>query len=224
MSKVYGIVSCDVINSTSLNRDALIRLRNGIDSSLFPDIDAICPGFWGRVVRGDTIECCLDKSWLAFRVALMIKCWFMEWADSHDAAESMRRAGVRFSIGIGKMRLIDRELDMMDGEAIYLAGRNLDFISERGLSSYFEMNSEDKDVNSLIDNILMLVDRIVGQATERQVPILYDKLRGIRESEIAQSLRISQGAVNQRAKNAGWPLIKYSLNLLEAIDFDRYVV
>ena len=77
MKSVYGIVSCDVIDSTFLERDALIQLRNDIYFKLFPDIDTICPGFWGRIVRGDTIECCLEKPWKAFRIALLIKCWFM---------------------------------------------------------------------------------------------------------------------------------------------------
>ena len=101
----------------------------------------------------------------------------------------------------------------MDGAAIYLAGRNLDFITDRGYTSYFEMDSENSEVNSLIDNSVMLVDRIVGQATERQVPILYDRLKGKTEVEIARSLSISQGAVNQRAMNAGWPFIKHTLTL-----------
>lgn len=223
MKEIYGIVSCDVIDSTSLDRDALIQLRNDIHSGLFRDIDALCPGFWGRVVRGDTIECCLKQYRMAIRVALMIKCWFMVWASRHGAAGGMRTDGVRYSIGIGPMRLIDREVDIMDGPAIYLAGRNLDIIADRGLTSFFDMNSEDSEVNALIDNNVMLVDRIVGQATERQVPILYDRLRFKTEVEIARSLSISQGAVNQRAMNAGWPFIKQTLTLLEDIDFDKYV-
>lgn len=223
MSKIYGIVSCDVIDSTSLNRDDWIQLRKDIDTKLFPAIDTICPGFWGRVVRGDTIECCLDKCWLSFRVALMIKCWFMEWASRHNVSESMRNAGVRYSIGIGTMRVIDREMDLMDGPAIYLAGRNLDFISEKGLTAFFEMDSKQEDITVLIDNSLMLVDRIVGQSTDRQVPILYSRLKGMTENEIARGLDISQGAVNQRAKNANWPYIKLTLSVLEDIDYERYV-
>ena len=223
MKRIYGIVSCDVIDSTSLDRDALIQLRNDINSSLFLDIDTLCPGFWGRVVRGDTIECCLEKYWMSFRVALIIKCWFMEWASRHDVADGMRNDGVRYSIGIGPMRLIDRNMDMMDGAAIYLAGRNLDFISDKGLTSCFEMASGDREINSLIDNNVMLVDRMIGQATDRQLPILYERLIGKTEVEIARNLYISQGAVNQRAKNAGWPFIKQTLTLLEHIDFGRYV-
>ena len=223
MSRIYGIVSCDVIDSTSLDRDALIQLRSDINNSLFPDIDILCPDFWGRVVRGDTIECCLEKYWMSFRVALIIKCWFMEWASRYEVSDRMRNDGVRYSIGIGPMRLIDRNVDIMDGEAIYLAGRNLDLISYKGLTSYFEMNSDNREINSLINNNVMLVDQIIGQATDRQLPILYERLIGSTEVEIARNLSISQGAVNQRAKNAGWPFIRQTLTLLEHIDLGKYV-
>ena len=64
---------------------------------------------------------------------------------------------------------------------------------------------------------------MVGHATDRQIPILYERLRGKTEVEIAQSLSISQGAVNQRAMNVGWPFIKHTLTLLEHIDFCSYV-
>ena len=223
MKGIYGIVSCDVIDSTSLDREALIQLREDIYSKLFPDIDTICPGFWGRVVRGDTIECCLEEHRKSFRVALLIKCWFMEWASRHNASESMLKSGVRFSIGIGHMRIVDRGMDIMDGPAIYLSGRNLDYIAERGLTTYFEMDSDNDEVNLLIDNNILLVDQLVERATDRQLPILYGRLLGQMEREIAQRLSITHGAVNQRAKNAGWPYIKYTLTMFEDIDFERYV-
>jgi hypothetical protein len=121
------------------------------------------------------------------------------------------------------MRLIDREMDYMDGEAIYLAGRNLDIISERNITAFFEMDSANKDVNSLIERCVMMVDWVIEHATERQLTILYGRLLGMTETEIASQHSITQSAVNQRARSAGWPLIKDTLHVLEHIDFERYV-
>ena len=73
MKALYGIVSCDVVESTALEMDDLILLRREIYSSLFPGMASRFSGFWGRVVRGDTIECCVGQPHLAFRIALMIK-------------------------------------------------------------------------------------------------------------------------------------------------------
>lgn len=224
MNRVFGIVSCDVIDSTFLDMEELIQLRRDIRSKLFPEISAICPESWGRIVRGDTIECCMERPYLAFRVALLMKCWFMDWADYHDASSNMRRSGVRFSIGIGPMRLIDREEDFMDGEAIYIAGRNLDYISERGIPVAFGMDSRERDISTLITNSLLLVNDIIESSTDKQLPILYDRISGLTENEISRKLSISQGAVNQRAKNAGWPLIRNTLDVLENLDFEKYVL
>lgn len=223
MKGLFGIVSCDVIDSSSLEMDELIQLRKDIYSDLFPDIEALYPGFWGRVVRGDTIECCLEQPENVFRTALLIKCWFKDWAVLHHASEQMRKAGIRYSIGIGPMRLVDKKEDFMDGEAICIAGRNLDYISGKGIPAFFGMNSDDENVKALIVNSLLLVNNLVESSTEKQLPILYDRLHGIMEKEIALRLQISQGAVNQRAQGAGWPLIKDTLNVLEHIDYEWYV-
>ena len=224
MSAIFGIVSCDVVDSTFLDGDALFQLREDIHSGLFPDIESLCPGFWGRVVRGDTIECCLERPMLSFQVAFLIKCWFKDWASRHDASDDMRKSGVRYSIGIGPMRLVDRRLDYMDGKAIYLAGRNLDYISERKIPSFFEMDSDAKDVNTLIRNNIRLIDWMVEHATERQIPILYGRLMEKSEGTIARELSMTQSAINQRAGNAGWPLIRDTLRILEQVDFKKYVV
>lgn len=223
MNDVFGIVSCSVVDSTSLEMDELIQMRKDVYSELFPSIEKRYPDFWGRVVRGDTIECFIEQPEYAFRVALLIKCWFMGWAIQHHVSEQMRRSGVRYSIGIGPMRLVDRKEDFLDGEAIYIAGRNLDFILGKGISAFFEMKSDDENIKALIANSLLLVNNLVESSTERQLSILYDRLHGIMEREIALKLQISQGAVNQRAQGAGWPLIKNTLDVLEHIDYEWYV-
>lgn len=223
MNRLYGIVSCDVVDSTSLPMDALIQLRRDIYSSLFPQIEAHCHGFWGRVVRGDTIECCVEQPCFSFRVALLIKCWVKDWAVCHEASPAMITGGVRYSIGIGSMRSVDKEDDFLDGEAIYIAGRNLDRISEKDLPVSFGMYSVDDVVNLLIINNLSLIDRLFESLTERQCLVLFHKLLGQTEKEISRVLEITQTAVNLRAKNAGWSSIKDTLDILEHIDYERYV-
>ena len=223
MKALYGIVSCDVVESTSLEIDALIQLRKDIETTLFPVLESHFSGFWGRVVRGDTIECCVDRPHHAFRIALLIKCWSKDWASCHQTSSGMLETGVRYSIGIGPMRLIDKDNDFLDGEAIYIAGRNLDHISERDTPFAFGMHSVDKNVNSLITNNLMLLEHFFIRMTEKQCGVIFHKLLGLTEKEIAQQLAITQAAVNLRSRNACWPLIKDTLRVLEQVDYDRYV-
>ena len=135
----------------------------------------------------------------------------------------MRRLGLRCSIGIGTMRIVDREEDLLDGEAIYIAGRNLDYIAYRNIPVAFGMNSSNKDIENLIENNLLLLDTLLYELTSRQSDVLYYKLMGYPEMEISQRLGISQAAVNLRARNAGWQQIKAALKVLENINYGDYV-
>ena len=71
MKRLFGIVSSDVVDSTSLERAAILQLRRDIYNNLFCDLSELHPSFWGRVVRGDTIECCNSQAQYSFRMALL---------------------------------------------------------------------------------------------------------------------------------------------------------
>lgn len=223
MKRLFGIVSADVVDSTSLDRAAFLQLRKDIYSNLFHNLTELQPSFWGRVVRGDTIECCISQAQYSFRFALLAKCWMKNWAEAHGGSSDMRRLGLRCSIGIGTMRIVDREEDLLDGDAIYIAGRNLDSIAGRNIPIAFGMKSSYADVEVLIDNNLVLLDTLLYGLTARQSDVLYYKMMGYPEREIARMLRISQAAVNLRARNAGWQQIKATLKVLENIDYGEYV-
>lgn len=223
MKRLFSIVSSDVVDSTSLERAAILQLRKDIYNNLFCDLAEIHPPFWGRVVRGDTIECCISEAQLSFRVALLTKCWMKNWAEANGGSSDMRRFGLRCSIGIGTMRIVDREEDLLDGDAIYIAGRNLDFIAGKNIFTAFGMKTTYADVEALIKNNLLLLDTLLCNLTTRQSDVLYYKLMGYSEMKISRMLGISQAAVNLRARNAGWQQIKATLKVLENINYGEYV-
>lgn len=223
MKRLFGIVSSDVVDSTSLEKAAILRLRKDIYNDLFCDLASRYPSFWGRVVRGDTIECCISQAQYSFRVAMLSKCWMKNWAGDNGGSSDMRRFGLRCSIGIGTMRIVDKEGDILDGDAIYIAGRNLDYISGWNIPVAFGMNTTHTDVEDLIVNNLILLDTLFHELTSRQSEVLYYKLMGYPEMEISRMLGISQAAVNLRARNAGWQQIKGTLRVLETINYGGYV-
>ena len=223
MKRLFGIISSDVVDSTSLDRAAIVQLRKDIYNDLFSSLTYKDPSFWGRVVRGDTIECCISQVQFSFRTALMTKCWMKNWAEANGGSSDMRRFGLRCSIGIGTMRMVDREEDLLDGDAIYIAGRNLDYIAGRNIPIAFGMKTSFTDVEDLIANNLLLLDTLLYELTSRQSDVLYYKLMGCPETEISRRLGISQAAVNLRARNACWQQIRDTLKVLENIDYGEYV-
>ena len=122
------------------------------------------------------------------------------------------------------LRINDPKIDIMDGEAIYIAGRNLYKISESPLTSIFGMNMSDRNVLNLLNISITLVDDLVNSLSAKQSEVIYWRLLHRTEIEISNILEISQSSVNSRSRIGGWKLISETLNVYEQINFSDYVV
>ncbi len=224
MDRLYGVISADVVDSTSLSIEDMFHLGNEI-RYCFADIKRCCyADFWGRVVKGDTIECCLSHPEMALRLALLIKCRVKAWVGGLTCSDTLKNYGVRFSIGVGGMRIIDSTVDIMDGEAIYIAGRNLNRIADSFMTSSFDMNMRDKNMSILINMCVSLLDDLINSLSAKQSIVMYYRMLGMTEVEISNVLSISQPSVNTRSRNGGWKLINDTLKVYEQINFSDYVV
>lgn len=224
MDGVYGAISADVVESTSLNRNDMFHLGDEI-RSCFVDFKHYCyADFWGRLVKGDTIECCLNDPKMALRLALLLKCRIKAWAGGLMCSDALKNYGIRFSIGVGEMRIIDTSADIMDGEAIYIAGRNLSRIAATYQSSSFGMNMRDRNVTFLINMCISLLDDLINSLSTKQSAVIYYRMLGMTEVEISNILLISQSSVNSRSRSGGWKLVNDTLSVFERINFVDYVV
>lgn len=223
MEKVFGAIAADVIDSTSLDRTDLLHLKDEV-SDCFADAKYYTSAqFWGRLVKGDSIECCLADPKMALRLALLIKCRIKAWAGELACSEALQSLGIRFSIGVGQMRIIDPQVDIMDGEAIYIAGRNLNKITDSSSTSAFGLASADRNITELINISVALLDDLINSLSAKQSTVIYHLLLGRNQTEIARLLFISQSSVNSRAQKAGWRLISDTLRVYERINFMDYV-
>lgn len=224
MEKIFGAIAADVIDSTSLNRDDLLHLSEVI-KGCFADARRYTPiQFWGRLVKGDTIECCIQNPAMALRLSLLLKCRIKAWAGELNCSEALRDLGIRFSIGVGLMRIVDPKIDVMDGEAIYIAGRNLSKIAGTSITSAFGFATADRNLTELINISIALLDDLINSLSAKQSAVIYHLLLGLNQTEIANLLFISQSSVNSRAQKAGWRLVSDTLRVYERINFMDYVV
>ncbi len=130
--------------------------------------------------------------------------------------------GIRIVIGYGKLETFDRKRGIIDGEAIYLSGR---FINQFSTSKKERITikqtlfflSSDQNLNEKVQAILFLLDFILSKATTRQSEILFLKLLGQSEIEIAKKLNVSQSSINQSSTSVGWNEIENSILYLEKI-------
>jgi hypothetical protein len=154
-------------------------------------------------------------------VALLLKSYIKSFVPSDGVADSkFKHFGLRLAIGIGELRLIDKDLDMMDGEAIYLSGRALADMQDKTADSLQIVMSRDV-TNGALAVIAMLLNQTINKATRRQCETLFHKLQCKIDAEVAQRMHISRSGANNNLRNMGWEAIERAIRYFEQLDFDR---
>ena len=218
---MIATISADIVRSTSMKTADLLELRRGLQG-LIGDLEKDFPGFWARIVRGDSLECVVPDSRDALRIAVLLKLFVKMRAAGFDCSEMLQRHGIRFSIAAGDLKYADKDEDIIDGPAIYMSGRNLDEISRKGnRMSIFEVGREPRSLSDVLDSYVALISDLVDSYSAKQAEVVYYKLLGFREVEISERLGIYQSSVNVRATNAQWGLLNTAIRAFENFDLEK---
>lgn len=219
--QMVATISADIVSSTSLDARDLLELRRRL-SELFGRIAEDSPGFWGRIVRGDGIECFVPEYRGALRIAILMKLYVKMAVAGWNCSPQLRRFGIRFSIGMGAINYADREEDIIDGPAIYISGRNLDAIGRsRAAFTCVEVDGCDKATNCLLDSYVAMVDNVLNSYSVKQAEVVFYKLRGYKETQISGMIGVKQSAVNSRSTLADWNLLGRAVRSFENFDFGK---
>lgn len=231
-----AVISGDIVTSTALNEQEMQLLRDNL-TLLIDRLKGDQPeesgtiSFFGRIIKGDYIECYMKEPKDSLRVALLIKTLvkMQVLEKSSDKILEKKRLlfkkyGIRLAIGIGSMRTVDTEQGILDGEAIYLSGRKIDDQRSSNkekivIKNTFFFETPDNKLKEQGSVLVDLLDVLLNNATARQCHILYYKLSGLSELEIAQKLDINQAAVNQHSTAVGWNAIEHTLRYYEQLEF-----
>ena len=169
------------------------------------------------MVKGDSIECVMTNASHALRIAVMLKALVKSYQPSDGSVlPTFKGVGLRMAIGIGEMRIVDRNLDIMDGEAIYLSGRALIEMREKNSLQLVMKNDVS---NGALQVIMTLLNLPLHRATKRQCETLFFRLQSNMDEEVADKMNISRQGVNQNLKNTGWDAIKSAIDYFENLNF-----
>ena len=223
-------ISADIVSSTSLSVEELTLLQAEIRHFLDELSENSQGNDWGRLFKGDSVEIFLLDPRKALRIALLLKALVKKAPVSLKSNKNAKRTlfrkyGIRLAIGIGEMRVADQKNDILDGEAIYNSGRLLEGQQKTAkdkpsIKRSLFFGSNDAVLNAQMNVILGLLDAILKEMTTRQSEILYYKLLGANEEEIASKLSIKQSAVNQQSNSFSWPSIESAVNYFEKLNFE----
>lgn len=214
----YSVLSGDIVSSTSLNsKDKAL-----VEHELTKLLDSLHTEFntYGRIIKGDYIECVVPKPEDGLRVALAIKSFvksisieLKEYKKGTNRVRLFKTHGLRLAIGYGTLSRYMPEKGIIDGEAIYLSGRAISGMSTHNkervvIKNTLFFNSENEELNDRFQPIFELLDTLLSKATARQSEVLYLKLLNKQEDEIAKQLAIGQSAVNRHSTSVGWNAIE----------------
>ncbi len=211
----YIVISGDVVAFTSLSnaqKEVLEARLRSLNITLAMKFNT-----YSRLIKGDAWESVVPAPEDGLKVALLAKSWVKALTISPKEGENRLKNfevyGIRLALGYGTLQRFDPERGIIDGEAIYQSGRK---IAEEGthgkerivIKNTLFFESKDTLLNQEMEPLMALLDHTINKATEKQSLVLYHKLLGKSEREIARELGVSQSSVNQHSTSLGWKAIE----------------
>ncbi|WP_215223726.1 helix-turn-helix transcriptional regulator [Echinicola shivajiensis] len=217
--KNVAVISGDIISSTSLVLEDRVILEEKL-KDLLKTLDERW-GIYGRVIKGDYLECVCQNPGDALRVAMLVKSFVKSFdprqadnREDNNRISLFKTHGIRLAIAVGELSRFDPKKGVIDGEAVYLSGRLINQSpSSQGkervvIKNTLFFTSHYERLNEQMEPVMGLLDVIMSKSTARQSEVLYWKLLGYTELEIAKKLQISQSVVNQHSTSVGWNSIE----------------
>lgn len=218
-------ISADIISYTSLSEEDKRNIENEIKNLLhllsekYKNLN-----FFGRIIKGDYIECAINNSSSALRIALLLKTFIksIELKNNTNAKgiKYYKEHAIRLAVAIASLTTIDSKNGIIDGEAIYMSGRAIQDYSTSDKQKIVIKNtmffcSSDNRTNVLYETIFSLLDTIISKYSAKQSQVIYLRLLGLSEKEISQKLKKNQSTISQHSTSAGWQSIEKAIIFFE---------
>ncbi len=219
------VLSGDIIASTSLTNEAksILELELKTLISILENNFSI----YGRIIKGDYLEMVIENPEDALAITIIIKSYIKAIVLNTNIdsvrGKYFKNHGIRLAIGYGELTRYDKLNGVIDGEAIYFSGRRISeerttYDKERiVIKNTIFFNSNNEKLNENINCIVALLDVLVSNATAKQCKILYLRILGFSEQEIATQIGVKQPTVNKQLTSIGWNAIEKSVVYFSSI-------
>lgn len=207
---IYSVISADLIGSVELPLKARKQLTAEVESVL--EQVKLTRGRYS-FERGDFIQIEVPAE-KGLKTLLLLKTQVNKMGSSKGVRQENIAVDIRISMGIGKVDLIGKTVGRSDGPAYHLSGRGIDGLKKS--KQVLSIQSSEEDFNEELKVMSASLEFITGKWTKGSAEIISLLISGKKEMEIAEELGISQSAVNQRKKTAGWDVISLMLERFES--------
>ena len=209
----YAVITADIIGSSQLSKE-----EKQILSVALKDIFTYFAEQgteWGikqsfEVFRGDSFQALCSDPKKALHIALIIRSFLRKHKINEEPIEQKATLfDARFALGLGNIDTLGNTVGQSNGEAFHISGKLIDNMK---LANYsFQIGSSNEKINNEFLVHSFVLSQYFEKLTALQAEVIYYKLLGLKEIEIATKTQISQSAVNQRSKAGGWDVIELIL-------------
>lgn len=224
---MYATISADVISYTLLAEADKRSLENSLQKLLNKLTERYSDSnFFGRLVQGDYLECAMNNPAFALRVSLLLKTFVksLDWTagKKQNKLKYFYEHGIRLALAVAPLTTLDPDNGIIDGEAIYRSGRIIKNHSTSDkkrivIKKTMFFSSTDEKIHHQMNTIFYLLDVIISKCSAKQCEVIFYKLQGLTEKEIAAKMDKYQSTVSQHSTSAGWNAIEETVNYFEKL-------
>jgi len=210
---IKAVLTGDIINSSLLKEGEYRSIIKQLEQELvhLREIGEISNY---EIYRGDAFQAYLNNAGIGLNTTFKIRTAINSIAPKVERRGQQPVYNVRLGLGIGPMRTEPENMRTKEPPFV-LSGQALEEISGSGLT--IAVKTEDHFTNQEFQTELYLLEYIQQKWTPTSAGIIYKKLQGATEQEIADELGVSQSAVNQHSSQAYWNGIKKLMERYKAI-------
>jgi len=213
---MHAVITGDIVDSTALSpterRKTLEVLRQ-----VFDKIEGKAKKNVFRIYRGDSFQGVIHKPEQSLLIALKIKTALLRTSMNHKK----QKLDARLAIGIGSTGVINKKVELSDGEAFRYSGQLLNPKTKddyKRLKEYrLLFKSPWEEVNKEIEVLFSALDGLLSKWTAEQAEVIYELLNNKSQTQIARQLKKSQGSISERVQNANWLAINNILQRFEEV-------
>ena len=219
---MIAVISADLLSSSSYPKELLEMSIQSLNRE-FEELENITSKKSKfEIYRGDSFQGIIYAPEKALLFALSIKTAInrLHLKEKYTSKAFKREADLRMAIGIGSYDFERDSVMESNGEAFQFSGRTLDEMKKENRK--LKLKTPLSEINAEFDASFFLFDTIAEKWSTASAEVIYYLLKGFKETEIADELGISQSAVNQRKKAAGWDAIEVLLERYQNVVLQNF--
>ena len=207
-----GIITADIIGSTSIDADARGELPELINQ-LTDELQEVSQ-IQVEIFRGDSFQVMVQDVEKTPLVAVLLRAGLRK----SELRSKTKILDARMAIGIGKVYYINEKITLSDGEAFILSGREFDELGKRKLS----ILTPSEDVNAELRVETAFLDDVISHWTRQQSECIYNALlTNAKQYQLASDDNTSRQNVGKKLSAAKERLVRMYLDRVSFLIRER---